>query len=87
MLMMANAAQYQEFIMVSVQAGGPGESDYYVGVPIKALLAPFDGFQEVSEAEVPKEIDTLLLADATKEPFTSRFKFRSGRQPGDSRSP
>jgi hypothetical protein len=75
-LLMANATLYREFIMVSVKAGDPGENDYYVGLPNKSLLAPFDGFQEVSEAQLPKEIDTLLVADATKEPFTSRFKFK-----------
>ncbi len=78
-LLMANATQYQEFLMVSVNAGGPGESDYYIGLPNKTLLAPFDKFQEVSEAELPKEIDTFLLGDQTKEPFTSRFKFKHRR--------
>ena len=72
--------QYPEFIMVSVKAEGPGESDYYVGVPNKALLAGFDGFQDVSEAQLPKEIDTLLIADATKEPFKSRFEFKHNKR-------
>ncbi len=79
-LLMANPTQYQEFLMVSVKAGAPGESDYYIGLPNKILLAPFDGFQEVRETELPKEIDTFLLGDQTKEPFTSRFKFRRDRR-------
>ena len=45
-----------------------------IGLPDKLLAAPFDGFEEVSEADQPKEIDILLIADATKQPFTSRFK-------------
>jgi hypothetical protein len=75
-LMLANAQQYQEFLMFSVEVGPLGESDYYIGLPAKAFIAAFDGFQEVSEVELPKEIDTFLLGDQTKEPFTNRFKFR-----------
>jgi|SRR5215469_6724357 len=75
-LMLANAQRYQEFLMFSVEVGPLGESDYYIGLPIKAFVGAFDGFQEVSEADLPKEIDTFLLGDQTKEPFTSRFKFR-----------
>jgi hypothetical protein len=75
-LLMANPMQYQEFLMVSVDAGAPGESDYYIGLPNKTLLAAFDGFQEVTEAQLPKEIDSFLLGDQTKEPFTSRFKLK-----------
>lgn len=51
-------------------------SEYYVGVPNKVLFAVFDGFEEVSEGELPKEIDTLLLAAAGETEFTSRFKFK-----------
>lgn len=78
-LLFANAAQYQEFIMVCTDTDRPGVSTYWVGVPTEALLAPFDGFERVQEADLPKEIDSLLLADATKEPFTSRFKFKHRR--------
>lgn len=76
-LLMANPAQYQEFLMVSVAARTPGEIDYYIGLPNKTLLAMFDGFQEVTDAQLPNEIDSLLLGDQTKEPFTSRFKFKA----------
>lgn len=76
-LLMANPTLYQEFIMVSVKTEDkPGESGYYVGVPHKALLAGFDGFTPVEESELPKEIDTVLIADQTKEPFRSRFRFK-----------
>ncbi|HEX8165247.1 MAG TPA: hypothetical protein VF601_05600 [Beijerinckiaceae bacterium] len=73
---MANARLYPQFIMVSVETEPAGESEYYVGVPSKALLSVFDGFEEVSEAELPKEIDTVLLADTTKDEFTSRFTLK-----------
>jgi hypothetical protein len=76
-LLMANPTLYQEFIMVSVKTEDKsGESEYYVGVPNKALLARFDGFTPVEESELPKEIDTVLIADQTKEPFRSRFRFK-----------
>lgn len=75
-LLMANPNRYQEFLMVAVRAGDNGASDCYVGLPSSALLAPFDGFREVSEAALPSEIDTFLFGDQTKEPFTSRFKFK-----------
>jgi hypothetical protein len=79
-LLMANPTQYQNFLMFSVQAGGPAKSDYYIGVPNKTFLSLFNGFQEVSEDEVPKEIDTFLVGDQTKEPFTSRFTFKHNRR-------
>lgn len=75
-LMMANAADYQQFIMVSTKTDKPGVSEFYIGVPRKELLQVFDGFTPVEEASLPREIDTLHLADATKEPFQSRFRFR-----------
>ena len=74
-LLLANAAQYAQFIMVSTKVR-PGINTCWVGVPSEALFAAFDGFQRVQEGDLPREIDTLLVADATKEPFTSRFKFK-----------
>jgi hypothetical protein len=76
--LMANPTLYQEFIMVSIETGDkPGESEYYVGVPHKALLQGFEGFTPVEESELPKEIDSVLIADQTKEPFRSRFRFKA----------
>jgi hypothetical protein len=74
--MLANAEQYHEFIMVATDTDQPNVSAYWVGVPSEALFTAFDGFERVAEADLPREIDTLLVADATKEPFTSRFKFK-----------
>ena len=74
-LLMANSARYAEFIMVSVNVEALVD-DYYVGVPEKSMPALFDGFEPVRENELPKVIDILHIADATKEPFSSRFKFR-----------
>lgn len=77
--MLENARLYQEFMMVSTKTDDPGISDYYVGLPNEAFLQGFDGFERVGENELPKRIDVLLVADATKEPFKSRFHF--GEQP------
>jgi hypothetical protein len=74
-LLFANPRQYQEFIMVSTKTPDAMVSDYYVGLPDEALAGGFDGFERVGESDLPKTIDVLLVADATKEPFTSRFHF------------
>ena len=66
--MMAMPARYAEFLMISTNTDEPLTSDYYVG--------PFSSFERVSENGLPKEIDTFLFGDQTKEPFTSRFKFK-----------
>jgi hypothetical protein len=76
-LMIAMPDRYAEFLMVSTKTDEPLTSDYYVGLPAESLAAGFTGFQPVSESDLPKEIDTFLFGDQTKEPFTSRFKFRS----------
>ena len=39
------------------------------------MLALFDGFDPVEESELPKEINTLHIADASTEQLKSRFKF------------
>jgi hypothetical protein len=75
-LMMANPTRYREFIMVSVETGSPTVSTYFVGTPGKAFMAAFDGFEPVPESELPKQIDTLLIADATSDEFKSRFHFK-----------
>ena len=75
-LLMAHPQMYAEFIMVSTETPDAMVSDYYVGVPLEHLLAPFEHFEHVSESQLPKIIDSFPLGDATKEPFKSRFKFR-----------
>ena len=75
-LLMADAGNYRQYIMVSTDTGKPGISNYYVGVPREALLRFFDGFDPVTEQDLPQEIDTLLLAEGSSDEFTSRFKFR-----------
>ena len=75
-LLMANPTLYQQFIMVSTKAQKGGEEHYYVGVPSQQFLAAFDGFESVEEAALPKIIDTLHIADASKDEFKSRFTFR-----------
>lgn len=72
-LQMTNVAVYRKFMMLSVKTSKFGIEDYYVGAPNKALLALFDGFAPVEEAELPREIDTLHVADVCE--FESRFVF------------
>jgi hypothetical protein len=72
-LQMANASHYREFIMVSVKTSKFGTNDYYVGVPNRALLALFDGFDMVGEAELPKQITTLHAGEVAE--IESRFEF------------
>jgi len=47
-----------------------------VGMPHKAFMSAFDDFEQVEESNLPKIIDTLHIADATTDEFTSRFRFR-----------
>ena len=76
-LLMSNALLYRQFIMVCTDvAGEPGVSDYYVGMPSEEFLADLDGFEQVSEHELPKLIDSLCVADASTDEFKSRFRFR-----------
>lgn len=75
-LLMAMPQRYAEFLMVSTRVGHTRESDYYVGVPTAEVAAAFPEFERITESDLPKEIDTFHLGDQTKEPFTSRFRFR-----------
>jgi len=75
-LVVAHSMLYQQFIMVSTNAG-PGESMYYVGVPNEAIVKEFDGFTPVPEAALPKVVDGVHVGDPTAEEFTSRFELKS----------
>jgi hypothetical protein len=74
-LQSASGMLYSEFIMVSTKRREPAASDYFIGVPTAAYAGVFDGFERISESDLPKTIDALQIADATEKPFTSRFKF------------
>ena len=76
-LLMANATQYREFMMFSIEQK-VGLSDVYVGVPVQAMLAVFDGFEPVADSDVPKVVDTLLVADVNA--FTERFEFKYNKR-------
>jgi hypothetical protein len=78
-LLIANGALYREFIMVSTKTDKPLTDDFYIGVPNKSFLAAFDGFEEISESELPKLIDTLHIADASTDNFKSLFQFNPER--------
>jgi hypothetical protein len=72
-LLLANPTSYKQFIMVSTRTSKAGVSDYYIGVPHEAFLRAFEGFEITPEADLPKEIDVLHIADATTDEFMSRF--------------
>jgi hypothetical protein len=60
-LMLANPTRYKQFIMVSKKTADRAVDVVYAGVPSEALLAGFDGFERVQEADLPKVIDALLV--------------------------
>jgi hypothetical protein len=76
----ANPNLSAEFIMVSAKYNDPHLSEYYVGLPDKSFAAAFDDFEPIPESKLPKAIDTMLIGDSTKEPFTSRFRFRTAKK-------
>jgi hypothetical protein len=76
-LQMAVPTLHRQFIMVDVEADGPGVRDHYIGVPAPTFLAAFDGFEVVGEDQLPKEIDGVTLADTNDDEFTSRFRLQS----------
>jgi hypothetical protein len=78
-LLLSNPSLYREFIMISTDTPNARDSDYYVGVPNISFLAPFDGFEMVEEKDLPKQINTVHIADQTTDEFKSRFRFRSRR--------
>lgn|SRR5262245_32674932 len=75
-LSLAHPTFYPEFIMVTTNTDKRGVSDYFIGLPNQSLFVGFDGFEPVREDDLPKEIDSVLVADTTKEPFKSRFRLR-----------
>jgi|SRR5665213_38195 len=75
-LLKASPTLYPQFIMVSIRTDNPRVDEYYIGVPAQAYMMAFDGFEIISEDQLPKEIDALQIADATTDEFTSRFRFR-----------
>jgi hypothetical protein len=75
-LLYANPAQYREFMMVGTNTDDPAVRVYYVGVPMEAFMEAFDGFEIVDGNDLPKEIDSSIVADVDSEEFQSRFRFR-----------
>jgi hypothetical protein len=73
-LLMSNAKQYREFLMVSTKADEYDLSDFYVGLPNETFMDAFDGFHIVDEGSVPTVVDTLHIGDAVA--FDRRFLFR-----------
>jgi hypothetical protein len=75
-LQMAMPNRHREFMMMARKSDTVGEQDIYIAVPSKELLSSFDGFEIISESELPKEVDTLLLAEHGE--FEKRFRVRKG---------
>ena len=74
-LLYANPKQYREFMMVTTRTEDPESRMYYVGVPSEELAEGFDGFEHVPDEELPKEIDTVIVAAVESEEFTRRFRY------------
>jgi hypothetical protein len=66
-----------ELTMVGRDVDGRHQ-DVYISVPSRELLARFDGFEAVSETELPKEIDFIHVAEHTE--FEKRFTLRDSRE-------
>jgi hypothetical protein len=77
-LQMADAARLTQYIMVSTKLNAR-EADYYVGIPDKAFLALFDGFEAVEDATLPKIINGIQLADLSADEYNSRFTLHIGQ--------
>ncbi len=86
-LLMANPRLYRQFIMVSTEADdhGPGVDDFYLGAPNETFLALFDGFERITEGDLPRVIDTLHIADATSPEFRSRFRGKTDEERRENR--
>jgi len=74
-LMMENPTLYKEFIMVRTKFADLHLKEYYVGLPDQSFASVFTDFDVAKESDLPKIIDSVHIADTTKEPFTSRFQF------------
>ena len=75
-LQMSNPTLHDQFIMVSTTIN-PRSSVYYLGLPKDVYLLGFDRFQIIPESELPKEIDTVHLADQASDEFIKRFRFKA----------
>jgi hypothetical protein len=69
--------RYQEFMMVNTKTENPSARMYYVGVPTDVFMQAFDGFELVKDQDLPKEIDTVIVADVRSDEFENRFQFRN----------
>jgi hypothetical protein len=76
-LLYSNPGRYQEFMMVTTKTEEPTSRMYYVGVPPEVPTGAFEGFEYVPEGELPKEIDSVIVAAVESEEFTSRFRYLS----------
>jgi hypothetical protein len=68
-----------ELMMVSSPTASFGIDDVYVAVPDKAFLHLFDGFEVVSENQLPAEAIPLYVDHSTGE-YEKRFKPMSVRR-------
>jgi hypothetical protein len=76
-LLYLNPGRYREFMMVATKTEDPAFRMYYVGVPPEVPTRAFEGFEYVPDEELPKEIDTVIVAAVESEEFRSRFRYLS----------
>jgi hypothetical protein len=76
-LLYANPASYREFMMVSTKTEDPTLRMYYVGVPLEKFTIAFDEFEYVPDEELPRVIDTVIVADVESKEFITRFRHPS----------
>ena len=54
----------EDMLLVATKGSGP-TTRLYVGVPSRRLLEPYEGFHDIPEAAIPKQV-TMLAGDASK---------------------
>lgn len=70
------AREADKFQMVSVDGQFPLEADYYISLPSDEFAPQFTGFERVDDANVPRQIDRVHLADRSNQGFKDRFEVK-----------
>ena len=60
----------RDMLLIATKGSGP-KTRLYVGVPSRRLLEPYEGFHEIPEAAIPRQV-TLLGGDVAR--FRESFK-------------
>ena len=78
-LQLEDPSSVGELMMVGRDVDGRHQ-DVYISVPSRELLARFDGFEAVSETELPKQIDFIHIAEHMSGNFKKRFTLRDRQE-------